>query len=90
MKRRAHGGTHIKKNKTERRLLARRRSRPDRKASIIIRNLDMEPQFVLTFYGEDADRLSHIPGGGDMVAEALAQRGIDPSSVFFTLWDIQR
>jgi hypothetical protein len=59
------------------------------RSRILICNLDMEPLFVMEFYGITQRELRTIPGGGDIVARALERRGIDPHSVTFTLWDTQ-
>jgi hypothetical protein len=58
------------------------------RASIVVRDLDMEPLFRLDFYGLSPRDLAAVPGGGDYVAAALERRGIDPHSVVFTLWDV--
>jgi hypothetical protein len=57
------------------------------RSSILIRDLDMEPLFVMEFYGISERELRIIPGGGNIVARALERRGIDPHSVIFTFWD---
>jgi hypothetical protein len=59
------------------------------KRTIVIRNLNMEPMFALDFYGEKAKMLTVVPGGGNIVAEALQKRGIDPKTVIFSLWDVR-
>ena len=65
----------------ELRRMLRQRSR------ILIRNLDMEPLFVMEFYGITHRELCMIPGGGNIVAAALERRGLDPHSFIFTFWD---
>lgn len=72
----------------EKRLLAKRRLRITHKRSILIRDLHMRPLFVLDFYNEDAERLTWCHGGGNIVADALQARGINPRTVIFTIWDV--
>jgi hypothetical protein len=72
-----------------------------RRRGILVRDLDMRPLFVIDFYGIDVELSSIVfskgvsaygeagMSGGDYVAAALRRRGIDPESVFFTIWDVE-
>lgn len=60
-----------------------------KRASILIRDLDMRPLFVVDFYGLDRELTTVGPGmGGNIVAAALQRRGIDPHSVSFNVFDV--
>lgn len=61
---------------------------PTTKGSILIRDHDMNPLFVLDIWGCTSRDLCMCPGGGNIVADALRRRGIDPESVFFAIWDV--
>lgn len=54
--------------------------------SILIRDLELQPLFILDFYGLSGE-LTVTPGGGNIVAAALEKRDIDPHSVSFNLFD---
>lgn len=61
---------------------------PQTKGSILIRDRDMHPLFVLDIYGVTTSDLCMCPGGGALVVAALRRAKIDPSKVYFTIWDV--
>ena len=73
--------------------------RPDKPPTgcveILIRDRQMKPLFVMQFWGLTRSELCTIPmdedtpSGGEIVAAALRRRGVDPTSVHFTLWDVR-
>jgi len=60
---------------------------PQERCHMVVRDRDMRELFVVTLYGVSFGELCTVPGGGNIVAAALARRGLDPGDFMFTLWD---